>query len=179
MKFLIIIYFLASIIFMPLYSQDNSARILEIKKMYGDIIKLNNEITSKQCKTGKVINYEGFSENSGKMPFEQVAELCNVSKDYTTYKSNFCGYEWRNETIYYLNANNIFFVFIASNAEACISEYRIYYDINGTVIKIINKANDCNGDKPIKSVEITDKTEIKNIVDGINADYKKLLEILK
>jgi hypothetical protein len=164
---------------MPLYSQDNSGRILEIKKMYGDIIKLSAEITTKQCKSGKVINYESFDENSEKMPFEQVAELCTISKDYTTYKSNFCGYEWRNETIYYLNDNKIFFVLIASNAEACSNEYRIYYDIAGNIIKILNKANDCDGEKPIKSSEVTDKTEIKNIVDRINADYKKLLELLK
>ena len=141
MKFLIIIYFLVSIIFMPLYSQDNSGRILEIKKMYGDIIKLSAEITTKQCKSSKVINYESFDENSEKMPFEQLAEFCIISKDYNTYKANFCGYEWSNETSYYLNDNKIFFVFITSNAEACNNEYRIYYDINGKVIKILNKVN--------------------------------------
>ena len=179
MKYLIIVILIINTAFTNCFSQENSARILEIKKMYGEVIKLSSSITSKNCKTGKVTNYEGFDESSEKMPFEQTAEYCNVSVDYTTYKAKFCGYEWSNETIFYLKGNKVFFVFMSSSSEACTNEYRIYYDLNGNVIKILNKSNDCNGDKPVKSSEIADKVEMKNIIDGVNTDFAKVLQMLK
>jgi hypothetical protein len=179
MKYLIIIFFLLNFVSMSCYSQDNSNRILEIKKMYGDIININNSNNAKQCKTHKIINYEGFDETSEKMPFDQIAEHCKVSNEYNTYKAKFSGYEWNNETIFYLKDNKIFFVFISSSSEACSNEYRLYYDLTGKVIKILNKSNDCNGDKPIKSSEIIDKDQAKGIVEGINTDFNKALQILK
>jgi hypothetical protein len=179
MKYLIIVILIINSAFTNCFSQENSARILEIKKMYGEVIKLSNSITSKNCKTGKVTDYQGFDENSEKMPFEQKAEYCNVSADYSTYKAKFSGYEWSTETVFYLKGNKIFFVFMSSNSEACSNEYRIYYDLNRNVIKILNKSNDCDGDKPLKSSEIQDKAEIKSIINEVNRDFNKAMQMLK
>ncbi len=147
--------------------------------MYGEVIKLSNSNTSKQCKKGKMTNYEGFDQSSEKMSFEQTAELCQISKDYITYNGSFCGYEWRSNKIYYLKNNKLFFVFITSEAEACIEEYRVYYDINGNIIKILKKSNDCDGNPPLNSVEIKDKAEIKIINDDTNSDFNKALKMIK
>ncbi len=179
MKYSIIIFFLANSIFTSCYSQDNSSRILEIKKMYGEVTKLSNSNISKQCKKGKMTNYEGFDPSSEKMPFEQTAELCHISKDYITYHAKFCGYEWISDKIYYLKNNKIFFVFISSGSEACSNEYRVYYDLNENIIKILNKSNDCNGDSPLKSSEIKDNAEMKRIYEDINTDFNKVLKMIK
>jgi hypothetical protein len=179
MKHSIIIFFLANYICTPCYSQDNSSRILEIKKMYGEVIKLSNSNISKQCKKGKMTNYEGFDSRSEKMPFEQTAELCHISKDYITYDAKFCGYEWGSNVIYYLKNNKIFFVFISSGGEACINEYRVYYDLNENIIKILKKSNDCDGNSPLNSSEIKEKTEIKNIYDDIHSNFNKVLKMIK
>ena len=162
------------------FSQENTPRILEIKKMYGEIIKLSTSNTSKQCKSGKRTDYEGLNEESKKFPFPQTAELCRLSKDYSTYHAKFCGYEWHSDTTYYLKDNKIFFVFSSSNPESCKSEYRVYYDLNGKVIRILQKSDpDCDGSVASEnSIEIKDKVEMKSIVNSINSDFSKLLKIL-
>ena len=179
MKYSISIFLIVNSIFISCYSQDNSSRILDIKKMYGEVNKLSNANTSKQCKTGTNTSYEGFDENSEQVPFEQTAELCHISKEYSTYRAKFCGYEWASETIFYLKNNKIFFVFQSTGAESCSDEYRAYYDINGKIIKILNKSNECNGDTPSISSEIKDKEEMKRIQIDINSDFSKVVEMIK
>ena len=179
MKYSIIFFFLTNFICVNCYSQDSASRILEIKKMYGEVIKLSNTNTSKQCKKGKTINYEGFDQSSKKMPFEQTAELCHISKEYTTYNAKFSGYEWESDEIYYLKDNKIFFVFMVTGSASCSNEYRVYYDANENIIKILNKSNDCNGGSPINSSEIKDKAEMKIIYDDIHSNFNKVLRMVK
>ena len=179
MKYSIIFFFLTNFICVNCYSQDSASRILEIKKMYAEVIKLSNTNTSKQCKKGKTINYEGFDQSSKKMPFEQTAELCNISKEYTTYNEKFSGYEWESDEIYYLKDNKIFFVFMVTGSASCSNEYRVYYDANENIIKILNKSNDCNGGSPINSSEIKDKAEMKIIYDDIHSNFNKVLRMVK
>ena len=179
MKYSIIIFLFANSIFTPSYSQNNSSRIAEIKKMYGEIIKLSNSNISKKCKQGKMTNYEGYAPSSKKMPFEQTAELCHISKDYTTYNGNFSGYEWISNKTYYLKNNKLFFVFISSGAEACSHEYRVYYDMNENIIQILKKTNECDGSVPSITSEIKDKAEIKIIYNEIRSDFNKVLKMIK
>ncbi len=178
-KYSIIILLIANSISTPCYSQNNSPRIAEIKKMYGEIVKLSSSNISKKCKQGKMTIYEGFDPSSEKMPFEQTAEFCNISKDYVTYNGNFSGYEWISNKTYYLKNNKLFFVFISSGAEACAHEYRIYYDMNENIIQILKKTNDCDGSSPITSSEIKDKAEIKIIKEDIQSDFNKVLKMIK
>jgi hypothetical protein len=147
--------------------------------MYGEVMKLSSSNISKNCKQGKMTIYEGFDPSSEKMPFEQTAEFCNISKDYVTYNGNFSGYEWISNKTYYLKNNKLFFVFISSGAEACAHEYRIYYDMNENIIQILKKTNDCDGSSPITSSEIKDKAEIKIIKEDIQSDFNKVLKMIK
>lgn len=176
---LIAILFFCFISFFAL-SQGNTARIQEIKTMYTDIIQLEKSIdTSKQCKLGKKINYEGFDSNSEKYPFEQSASKCTFTKGYSTLTGNFSGYEWGEKSVFYYKNDALFFVFAEVGSESCFSEYRIYYDIKGTAIKILEKSNDCNGEHPTKNVEVMDAAEKKRLTDKINKDHDDILEMLK
>lgn len=175
---LIAILFFSFISFFAL-SQDNTARIQEIKTMYTEIIQLEKSIdSSKQCKTGKKINYEGFGDNSEKYPFEQSASKCTLTKGYSTLTGNFSGYEWGDKTIFYYKNDLLFFVFAEAGAESCFSEYRIYYDSKGIPIKILEKSNDCNGEDMTKNVEVIETAEKKRLTDKINKDHADILEML-
>ncbi len=158
-------------------SQEKLLRIAEIKKWYAEIIQLNNTSKSKQCKKGKMIEYS-MANDSKKYPFEQTAEFCQISKEYSTYHAKFQGHEWSCETAFYLKDNTFFFVLMPCGAEGSADEYRIYYDDKGKIIKILNNTNEESGSENLKSVEITDKTEIKRITDDVNTDFKKVLKIL-
>jgi hypothetical protein len=152
--------------------------------MYGEIIKLSNSNISKNCKKGKMTIYEGFDPSSEKMPFEQTAEFCNISKDYVTYNANFSGYEWNTNKTYYLKNNKLFFVFISSwesgeelQYSIC-KELRIYYDMNENIIQILEKTYECDGSLPTTSIEIKDKAEIKIIKEDIQSDFDKVLKMI-
>jgi hypothetical protein len=175
MKYSITFFFLANFICATCYSQDVASRILEIKKMYAEVIKLSKPNISKQCKKGKKTFYEGDFEigtiEEGRSRVEQTAERCHISKEYTIYKAKFSGHEWYSDIIYYLKNNKIFFAYLSAGAESCIYEYRVYYDLNENIIKILKKSNDCDVYSPLKSSEIKDKAEIKRIYDNINSSF--------
>jgi hypothetical protein len=183
MKYSIIFFFLAYFICATCYSQDVATRILEIKKMYAEVIKLNKSNISKQCKKGKMTSYEGGFEigtiEHARSRVDQTAERCHISKDYTTYSAKFTGHEWVENNIYYLKNNKIFFVFISTMDEGCQDEYRVYYDLNENIIKILNKSNGCDVYSPLKSSEIKDKAKMKRLYDDINSDFNKVLRIIK
>ncbi len=178
MKHLITIIFLLNVGFMSFYSQENPSRIAEIKKWYAEIIQLNNASKSKQCKTGKMIEYS-MANDSKKYPFEQTAEFCQISKEYSTYHAKFQGHEWSGDMAIYLKNDTFFFVLMNYDEETNINEYRIYYDVKGNIIKILNATNEGADGATLKTVEIKDKAKIKFRTDDINSNFKKVLKMLK
>ncbi len=151
--------------------------------MYAEVIKLSKSNISKQCKKGKMTSYEGVFEDGtiehARSRVEQTAERCHISKDYTTYNAKFSGHEWESDEIYYLKNNKIFFVFISTMDESWEYVYRVYYDLNENIIKILMKSNDGGGGSHLNSSEIKDKAEMKRIYDDINSDFNKVLRMVK
>lgn len=161
------------------FSQDNASRVQEIKTMYSELTELQKAIDHKQCKKGKKTTYESFDSNSEKYPFEQTAEKCTLTKSYSILTGNFSGYEWSDKTIFYYKNNELFFVYAEQAAESCYSEYSIYYNTKGGIIKVLEKSNDCNGELPTKNVELTDAAAQKHILDRVNEDLNEVMEMLK
>jgi hypothetical protein len=181
MKHLTILVFWLNLGFISCYAQDNSSKIQDIKKMYAEIIQLSNTNSSKQCKTGKMIEYD-YTNNSERYPFEQTATFCQVSKEYATYHAKFLGHEWNMDIAFYLKDKKVFFVLMTSGSEASSNEYRIYYDVKENVIKILNTSNEGDDAMPtesMKSKEIKDKVEKKRIIDDLNTSFKKVLKMTK
>ena len=48
--------------------------------MYGEVIKLSNSNISKQCKKGKINNYEGFDSSSEKMHLNKLLNFVIFQK---------------------------------------------------------------------------------------------------
>lgn len=159
-------------------AQDYSGRISEIKKMYAEIVQLE-KAQHPLCKTGIDTTYESFDNESEKYPFIQRAQYCNYSGNYQTASGYFTGYEWTRNIFAYLKNKAVFFIFIEGADAGCLVEYRIYYDINGKVIKVLLKENDCDGDDPYKSSVIQSVSLINSIVERINNDYNSILKLVK
>lgn len=146
--------------------QGQLQRITEIKKMYAQANQLQSK-TKKSCSTGSKIIKEGFDNTSEKFPFTQHAKICTLANNYTIYTGLFSGYEWGSTYEIYQENKKTFFVFIQSNAEACGEELRVYYSATGTILQILKKSNECNGDKPSIESKVTDATEIAKIDQDI------------
>jgi hypothetical protein len=128
-----------------------------------------------------VIEYD-YDNNNQKRPFDQTATFCKISKEYSTYHAAFLGHEWSSDVAFYLKDSKVFFVLMKSGAEATYDEYRIYYDINKNVIKILNTSNGGDANIPFETVkpkEIKDKAEKKRIMDDVNSSFKKVLKMTK
>jgi len=159
------------------FSQNKEERINEIKKMYAEV---NDRLKKpKECVSNKIIEYEGFDENSEKFPFDQFAEVCKLNNNYKTLSASFNGYEWNCNMSYYLKNDIPFFVLMSTGAEGCISEYRIYLDINGEIIKLLEKSNDCDGNSPKTNKEVINENQLANIKKILIENKEKIDEIIK
>ena len=147
--------------------------------MYAEAIQLENSGDSTTCKTGSKTIYQSFDDSSDGIPFKHSCKECSYSGGYKIYTGDFNGYEWYNKAFYYFKDGKLFFIFSEGAAESCAWEYRIYYDQNGNTIKILEKSNDCTGEEPDKSTEISDPLEKKRILDEANNDFNAILEMLK
>lgn len=159
-----------------IFSQDKTARITEIKKMYAEVNELS--LKKKDCFSGKKTEYDSFDEASEKIPFDQTAEKCKLGNNYVTISASLNGYEWNSNVSYYYKNDKLFFVFISNGAEACMVEYRIYFDENQKIIKLLEKSNNCDGGDLKNNNEITDAKEFDETMQLIDQNKIKIDEIL-
>lgn len=132
--------------------QTIDERIAEIKEMYKAV---QNTKEKKECKEAVKITMEGFDDESEQFPFENTASECNYATGYTVKEINLYGYEWAETTKFYYKNGILFFAFSEGGAEACIYEYRVYYDNAGEVIRVLVAENECTGDAPGESKDVT------------------------
>ena len=158
------------------FSQDKTARIAEIKKMYAEVNELS--LKKKDCISGKKTEFDSFDEAGEKIPFDQNAEKCKLGNNYVTISASLNGYEWNSNVSYYYKNDKLFFVFISNGAEACMVEYRIYLDENQKIIKLLEKSNDCDGGDLKNNNEITDTKEFEETMQLIEQNKIKIDEIL-
>jgi hypothetical protein len=159
-------------------SPEQKARITDIKRMYQEV----NNAQKVHCENDTTYIYDSFDPGDPtieKSPFPQIAEKCELTNGYSILKGVFTAYESYMEFNYYYYNNQLFFVFISSGGESCLSEDRYYFDINQNIIKYINKSNDCDGfsDKMITK-EITSKTELASSKKEIINTHQRILDIL-
>lgn len=160
-------------------AQIKEARIQEIKKMYTEVNALQTNQAKGACNEATKTEYDSFDKNSEKIPFEQTASSCKFSNVYSTYHGKFLGYEWGEDITFYMKNGKVFFVLMTNGAEACANEYRVYYDMKGSPIRVLHRFNDCNGDTPVEKGEMPEGADKKQVLADIKTDLKKIIAILK
>ena len=180
MPFFYLVLFGLFYCFVPAAAQEKNPRILEIKTMYAEVNKLNAGNAGKSCKNAKMTEYSGFSPDSEQLPFEQTAKRCKLSNGYEYVEGKFRGYEWGEDYFFYRRNGSVFFVFIQSNVEACSDEIRVYFDTSGRIIRLLEKTNDCIGERePFSSKEETSEEAKRQMLQKVSDSYEKALNMLK
>lgn len=139
-------------------SMGPEERVETIKKWYTELISL--QIKKSNCKTGKKISKEGFSNDTEQYEFVNSVKQCQLEKGYSFKEGEFNGYEWTKRITFYYKNDQLFFAFSRGGAEAYGYEYRTYYDSEGNIIKVLENTNDGDGDLPKNRREITDGEEL-------------------
>ncbi|MEJ6491266.1 MAG: hypothetical protein QNL60_02250 [Flavobacteriales bacterium] len=146
-------------------------RIIEIKEFYSEIQKSSNN--DKNCISSKRKRRDEFGE------YENHAKICHLTGDLMYQQVKLNGHEWEETASFYYKGNKCFFVYINSFSEACAHSYRVYYDRNGEVIRVLLAENDCDGDNVGSNVEVTDRNQKQEILNSIAYSKKELSAILK
>jgi len=157
--------------------QTNEERILDIKKWYKDIRSIEKKGSSTGCESKISITYDGFHSDD-EYPFENEGKHCDFGNGYTVLFGEFLGYEWAEYATYYYKDDVLFFAFIESGAEACFEEHRLYYGSDGKVIQYIEKVNDCDGENPTITNDLTDSDGLNDMVNYVNEKRTRIEKIL-
>ena len=69
----------------------------------------------------------------------------------------------------------MFFAYEVSNAECCSDESRIYYAVNGTILKLLERTNDCECQAEFgENIEQKDKALILENQNRIGEHYQRI-----
>ena len=148
-------------------------RIIEIKEFYSKIQRAPNK--EHNCITAVETRNDELREYS----YENTAKECQLADEFMYQQVNLIGYEWGETTTFYYKEDQCFFVYLSGGAEACGYDYRVYYDREGEVIRVLIAENDCDGDVIGSSVEVTDAKRKQEILSSIANSEKELNAILK
>lgn len=155
--------------------QTVEERIAEIKELYAQIQKADKKL--QKCTRNSLTTYDGLME-SEQYPFENMVEECTLPMGlkYRTLIVN--GYESSVTAHYYFKDGHLFFIFVDGGAEACAFQYRLYYDRNGELIRILSAENDCDGDAPGQQQEVKSsqkREEILSTLDYCEERYNEMM----
>ena len=154
--------------------QSVDDRILEIKALYAKI--QGSADKNKNCKSGTKTSYDGMEDQ---YPFENTAKECQLDGDFMYQQVSLSGYEWGETCTFYYKDNKRFFTYLTGGAEACGYDYRVYYNKEGEVIRVLLAENDCDGEEVSSSIEVTDEKRKQEIIGSIAHSEKELNAILK
>lgn len=154
-------------------AQSIESRILEIKEMYKIATKWENYDKKEICKKGSKQTQE---ENE---LFMQNAKLCSFPEGYKILYANFKGWEWSDDIKYYYQNGKLFFIFYSAYSECGLTEYRVYFNKTGNVIRILKQYKDCSDEPQNKNIEIKRKEEYNMLVNLTKDKLKESYSIIQ
>ncbi|MFK7787279.1 MAG: hypothetical protein AB8B56_19305 [Crocinitomicaceae bacterium] len=155
--------------------QTVEERIQEIKELYAKIQNSPNQNKDCTSKSKTTINYDVIKEG---YPFENDAKKCNLEDGLMYKQVTLRGYEWGETANLYYKDGQRFFVFVTGGAEAYGYEYRIYYNKNNEVIRILLAENDYDGQEVSAPFILKDENRREEILNGVDIAMKEIATIL-
>lgn len=155
--------------------QTVEERIQEIKGLYAKIQGSPNQ--NKDC-TSKIKSFMNYDVVEQGIPLENNAKKCQLEDNLMYQQVTLKGYEWSETCNFYYEDGQKFFTFLSGGAEACGYDYRVYYDKDGEVIRVLLAENDCDGQDVSAPFEVMDSTKKKEILDAVNYAEKEMASIL-
>lgn len=155
--------------------QTVEERIQEIKKLYASIQRSPSVNSNCVSKAKTTMNYDVIEEG---IPFENTAKKCQLEDNLMYEQVRINGYEWSETCTFYSKNDQQFFAFLSGGAEACGYDYRVYYNRDGEVIRVLLAENDCDGQEVSEPFEVTEAKRKKEILDAIGSAEKELNSLL-
>jgi|GEM_PF-2561304 len=124
------------------FGQSNNDRISAIKTMYTEANRLETTQGGVCDETSEVVSDDPWGTGE-LVEFTNTYKRCDLGDGFTVIHAEEFAYEANYQIHYYLKNGKLFFVFEVSNAECCSDESRGYYAENGTIIRLLNRNNDC------------------------------------
>lgn len=156
--------------------QTVEERIQEIKKLYANIQRSPNQDQDCTTKSKTTINYDVIEEG---IPFENKAKECQLEDDLMYQQVTLNGYEWSETTSFYYHDGKRFFAYTSGGAEACGYDYRVYYDRDGEIIRVLLAENDCDGQEVSAPFEVTEEGRRDEILKSVEYAEKELNALLE
>ena len=160
----------------PEIPQTVEERITEIKALYGKIQSSPNQQKNCTSKTKTTISYDIMEEG---IPFTNTAKECLMENGFKYQQVEMNGYEWSETCNFYFKDNKRFFTYVSGGAEGYGYDYRVYYDREGEVIRVLLAENDYDGQEVGPSVEITKETRKEEILNEVAISEKEFKDILQ
>ncbi|MDG1332263.1 MAG: hypothetical protein P8P74_08025 [Crocinitomicaceae bacterium] len=155
--------------------QTVDERIKEIKELYAQIQSSPNQNKDCTSKAKTTINYDVIEEG---IPFENTAKECILENDLKFQQVVLNGYEWSETVSFYFKDDQRFFSYVSGGAEAYGYDYRVYYDKDGEVIRVLLAENDYDGQEVSAPFEITEEGRKKEILNAVAYAKKELDKLL-
>ncbi len=153
----------------PVFSQSESDRIAEIKRMYNEIIGLGEQ----NCAEKSMIDYIDVGGEVVEM--EQKASFCQINDSYFLIKGVISDWEYEEEIYAYYRNSNIFFVYIKYYDVAFEGELRYYFYENGDLVQILEKNNENADDlNLVPNSKVESEDELNRLLTYLTNDLEKI-----
>jgi hypothetical protein len=156
-----------------IFSQSESDRIAEIKRMYNEVTQLGEQNCIVKTMVDKIDVSGEFYE------VEQKAEFCDVNSTYSIVKGVISDWEYEEELFAYYINGKLFFVFIKFYNVATEGELRYYFYENSDIAQILQK-NIENGDdlNLVPNIKVESEEETNEFLSYLYGDLEKIQQIL-
>jgi len=175
--FVFSVFFISNFFSGTVFGQTNEEGIKQIRSMYAAVNKFEKSASGENCINNSEKNPSdtGFSTTW----YTQRARKCQFSEGYSKISFNLEGREWASDGEYYYKNAKLFFIYFVSHSECGLKRYRIYFDVFGGIIRVLQQNQDCSNEIQGENFEITDSLEKGSILKKVNKDLTKAMLLLK
>ena len=149
----------------------------EIEKMQTEIIRCLDE-ASTICSEGFKTELDVSTTDFEQIPYLQTARFCQCQGSYSLYSGEFSGHNWRLSVFFYFKDEQLFFARFQGGENNPLDEAKVYFDQQGRIIQVLNKAHDADFGLGFQMEEIMDADSLIQAQEEINEVLMEVREIL-
>lgn len=151
------------------------ARVKEIRTMYG---KSQEYLKSaRNCRERKKTERKAAYDGGEVYDYPQKIKRCDLPEGLSVITGEFSDWEWSETISFYQEGGAVYFVFIVSHDDSGTTELRVYFDLKGRLIRLLEKTNHETG-KLSENVKITDRVRIQSVYDYVKKRLEQSRSIL-
>lgn len=140
-------------------------RVKEIRAMYGRSQAYLK--TAKSCREREKVVRRAKYEGGEVYEYPQRVKRCDLSSGLSVINGTFREWELEETISFFQEGGDVYFVFVVIKDVRGTTELRIYYDLKGRLIRLLEKSDHITG-RMGENVKITDQSKIQSVYDYIS-----------